>query len=70
MQFRRIEQIMKENKRHLDMLEEYDRTGHLPTEKMRRSFTITREAYQKLKKEADDRGTSMSALLEKLILQR
>jgi len=46
---REIRRIMKENEKYAKMLEEYDRTGHLPLEKIRRSFTIKRMSYNKLK---------------------
>lgn len=67
MQFQEIKRIMKENEKYLKMLEEYDRTGHLPTEKIRRSFTLQRGAYQKLKATPSKKRKSMSSLLEELI---
>ena len=57
---------MKENRKFLDMLEEYDRTGHLPTEKVRRSFTIKRSTLQKLKERSKDTNKSMSSIIDSL----
>ncbi|MBL7160470.1 MAG: hypothetical protein ISS93_01300 [Candidatus Aenigmarchaeota archaeon] len=67
MRFSEIKKIMKENKKWLDMLEEYDRTGHLPTEKIRRSFTLKRMHFKKLKEASRKSGRSMSSLLEEMI---
>ncbi|MBI4021287.1 MAG: ribbon-helix-helix domain-containing protein [Candidatus Aenigmarchaeota archaeon] len=58
---------MKENQKYLDMLEEYDRTGHLPIEKMRRSFTLKRVSYQRLKDASRKTRKPMSTLLDELI---
>lgn len=66
-QWKDIKRIMKENKKYLDMLEEYDRTGHLPTEKIRRSFTLKRMYFNKLKETSSKRGRPMSQIIEELI---
>ena len=44
-----IRKIMKENGKYTKMLEEYDKTGKLPLEKIRRSFTLKRMTINKLK---------------------
>ena len=67
MRLQEIKKIMKENEKYLNMLEEYDRTGHLPIEKIRRSFTLKRMSYNKLKQASQKEGKSMSSLLEELI---
>ena len=64
---RDIERIMKENERYTKMLEEYDRTGKLAIEKIRRSFTLKRETIEGLKKISLKKGTSMSGLIEELV---
>ena len=46
---REIERIMKENEKYAKMLEEYDRTGIFPLQKVRRSFTLRQMTVQKLK---------------------
>ena len=66
MQLQEIKRIMKENRKFLDMLEEYDRTGHLPIEKVRRSFTIKRSTLQKLKMLSKDTGKPMSSIIDSL----
>ena len=62
-----IRQIMKENDKYARMLEEYDRTGMFPLEKIRRSFTIKRMNYNKLKSVSKKTGKSMSDLLDEMI---
>ncbi len=64
---RDIERIVKENEKYAKMLEEYDRTGHLPIEKIRRSFTLKRMTVKKLKEMAKATGKSMSGLLDNLV---
>ena len=67
MRLQEIKKIMKENEKYLNMLEEFDRTGHLPTEKIKRSFTLKLGSFRKLKKASGEKGKSMSSLLEELI---
>ena len=67
MRLKDIERIMRENKKYTDMLEEYDRTGKFPLEKIRRSFTLKRMNFDKLKKTSKDKGESMSDMLDDLI---
>lgn len=64
---RDIKRIMKENKVYLDMLEEYDRTGHLPVEKLRRSFTLKRMTVKKLKELSRRTGKSMSGIIDGMV---
>ena len=64
---REIRRIMKENEKYTKMLEEYDRTGHLPIEKIRRSFTLKRMSYDKLKKASKEMGKSMSDIIDDII---
>ena len=64
---RRIERIMKENEKYARMLEEYDRTGHLPTEKVRRSFTLRRMTVQRLRELSKKTGKSMSDIIDELV---
>lgn len=67
---REIKRIMKENEKYTDMLEEFDRTGHLPIEKVRRSFTINRASIKKLKKLSKETGRSMSDILDSLLSEK
>jgi len=67
MRLQEIKRIMKENKKYADMLEEYDRTGHLPIEKIRRSFTLKRMSYNKLKQASSVQGKPMSQILDEII---
>jgi hypothetical protein len=59
MRLREIERIMKENEKYAKMLEEFDRTGKLPTEKIRRSFTIRHSTFQT--------GRSMSDIIDEVV---
>jgi hypothetical protein len=49
------------------MLEEYDRTGKPPWEKIRRSFTLRRMTVEKLKETSKKTGKSMSDIIDKLV---
>ena len=62
-----IKRIMKENERYFRMLEEYDQTGHLPTEKVRRSFTLRRMTVRKLKEMSGRSKKSMSDIIDELV---
>ena len=62
-----IRRIMKENEKYAKMLEEYDRTGKFPLEKIRRSFTLKRMTMNKLKNESKRTDKSMSAILDSLV---
>ena len=64
---RDAEMILKRYKRFFDAFEKFDRTGEFPLEKIRRSFTITRGSYHKLKAEAARRRISMSELIDRMI---
>ncbi len=67
MLLRKIERIMKENEKYARMLEEYDRTGHLPIEKVRRSFTLRRMTVRKLRDLSRKTNKSMSGLIDELV---
>jgi len=62
-----IRRIMKENEKYTKMLEEYDRTGKFPLEKIRRSFTLKRMTINKLKKMSKKTGKSMSDIIDGLV---
>ena len=67
MQFREIEKIMKENEKYAKILEEYDRTGAFPLQKVRRSFTLKQMTHDKLKSASKSTGKSMSDILDNLV---
>ena len=67
MRLREIERIMKENEEYAKMLEEFDRTGKLPFEKIRRSFTIRRSTFQALKNQSKKTGESMSDMIDEIV---
>lgn len=62
-----IKRIMKENEKYTNMLEEYDRTGKFPLEKIRRSFTLRRMTINKLKGTSEKTGRSMSDIIDNLV---
>ncbi len=64
---REIRRIMKENDKYAKILEEYDRTGKFPLEKIRRSFTLKRMTVNKLKNTSKDTGKSMSDIIDNLV---
>jgi hypothetical protein len=66
MRLREIERVMKENEKYARMLEDFDRTGELPFEKIRRSFTIRRSTFQVLKDRSKKTGKSMSDIIDEL----
>ena len=64
---RDIRRIMKENDKYAKILEEYDRTGKFPLEKIRRSFTLKRMTVDKLKGISEKTGRNMSDIIDKLV---
>ncbi len=62
-----IRKIMKENEKYTKMLEEYDKTGKLPLEKIRRSFTLKRMTINKLKLASKKTGKSMSEIIDEMV---
>lgn len=64
MRLKEIERIMKENEKYAKMLEDFDRTGNLPIEKIRRSFTIRRSTFNSLQNKSEKTGRSMSDLID------
>ncbi len=67
MRLQEIKRIMKENEKYAKMLEEFDRTGKLPFEKIRRSFTIRRSTFQNLKEQSKKTGKSMSDIIDEVV---
>lgn len=67
MRFREIEKIMKKNEKYAKILEEYDRTGVFPLQKVRRSFTLKHMTINKLKSHSERTGKSMSDILDDLV---
>jgi hypothetical protein len=65
---REIRRMMKENEKYARMLE--DRTGKLPIEKIRRSFTIKRMTTDKLKTVPKRTGESMSGIIDDLVEEK
>lgn len=67
MRFREIERIMKENEKYAKMLEEYDKTGVFPLDKVMRSFTVKNMTASKLKAVSKATGKSMSDIIDDLV---
>ena len=67
MRFQEIEKIMKKNEKYAKILEEYDRTGVFPLQKVRRSFTLKQMTINKLKSHSKKTGNSMSDIIDDLI---
>ena len=70
MRFREIEKIMKKNEKYTKILEEYDKTGIFPLDKVRRSFTLKNMTIKKLKSHSKRTGKSMSDILDNLVDQK
>lgn len=62
-----IRRIMKENEKYANMLEEYDRTGEFPLDKVRRSFTLRKATMRKLKAASKKTGKSMSGIIDGVV---
>jgi RNA processing factor Prp31 len=67
MRFQEIERIMRENEKYAKMLQEYDRTGVFPLDKVRRSFTLKQMTMKKLKSLSEATGKSMSDIIDDLV---
>ena len=70
MKFREIEKIMKKNEKYAKILEDYDRTGVFPLDKVRRSFTLKNMTMNKLKSHSKRTGRSMSKILDNLVNEK
>lgn len=62
-----IEKKIRTNEKYAKMLEDYDRTGVFPLEKIRKNFTIKMSAAAKLKKASIRTGKNMSEIIDELI---
>ncbi len=62
-----LRRIVKENEKYANMLEEYDRTGEFPLDKVRRSFTLRKATMSRLKAASKRTGKSMSSLIDKVV---
>ncbi len=67
---REIERIMKENEKYARILEEYDRTGKFPLDKIRRSFTLKRMTIERLRAISERSGKSMSEVIDDVMAGR
>ena len=61
--------IIAGNEPYKKILAEYDKTHEFALDKIRRSFTIEKRTYWKLKQMAKEKGTSMSALIDGLVCE-
>lgn len=62
-----VENVIKKHMKYTRMFEEYDRMREFALDRIRRSFTIRKDTYWKLKKTSEARGTSMSKLIDDAI---
>ena len=62
-----IKDILRENERYNMMLARYDETGEFDLDRIRRSFTIRRSAYRKLRQMSEAQRKPMSQILDGLI---
>ena len=67
MKWKEIERIMKEKEKYAQMLEEFDRTGILAIDKIRRSFTIRNSTFAALKSHSKSTGRPMSSLIDDIV---
>jgi len=58
---------MKEKEKYAQMLEEFDRTGVLAIDKIRRSFTIRNSTFAALKSQSKMTGRPMSDIIDGLV---
>ena len=70
MRFQEIERLMKENEKYANMLEDYDRTGVFPLDKVRRSFTLKQMTMKKLKSLSKASGKSMSDIIDEIVEEK
>jgi predicted DNA-binding ribbon-helix-helix protein len=62
-----IRELIEENREHISMFERYDETREFDLDRVRRSFTIRKSTYGKLKSMAAREGLPMSRLLDRLV---
>ena len=61
---KKIDRILKENKRVFEMLENYDKTRELPFQRKRIDITLSVETINKLKKLREKTGKPISKIIE------
>lgn len=65
-----ISQVIKENMKYTKMLEEYDNSREFALDRIRRSFTIKKSTYRKLKQLSESSGKPMTAIIDELVESR
>lgn len=62
-----IKGLIEENMKHIRMFERYDETREFDWDRVRRSFTIKKSTYRKLKSMAENNHTPMSRIVDELV---
>lgn len=62
-----IRDVLKENEKYSRLLERYDETREFDLDRIRRSFTIKKGTYRRLKKMSREQGKPMSRILDELV---
>jgi hypothetical protein len=67
MKTKEIKQILKENKKAFEILENYDKTHELPFQRKRIDITLSVETINKLKRLRERTGKPISRIVEEKI---
>jgi len=62
-----IRDMLRENEKYNKIFERYDETREFDLDKIRRSFTLRKGSYRRLKELSKLKGKPMSAVLDALI---
>ena len=62
-----IRDMLRENEKYNKIFERYDETREFDLDKIRRSFTLRKSSYRKLKELSKTRGKPMSGIMDALI---
>jgi hypothetical protein len=67
MQSKEIKQVLAENDKYNLILARYDETREFDLDRTRKSFTLKKSSYRKLKNHSKQKGMPMSRILDSLI---
>jgi len=70
MRWKEIERILDRDTEWSGILEEYDRTGVMPTRRVRCDFTLSAQSMARLKEESKRTGKKPSRILDEIIMGR
>ena len=62
-----IQEIIEEHRGMFEILERYDQTHELPTDRVRLDITLSRKTVEKLRKLKEETGKGISEIIEEAV---